>query len=113
MSLREELQVAHEAGRLLDAIYTNVRIASDAEVVASELVVLHNEGSIDVVAAFRALEPSDEGPDFFTTRRVLEKALPHLDAPVQRNPKDEGPRRVGEPAHVFDTLKVDHLRVFR
>lgn len=84
MNLREELHAAYETGRLLDVVYAKLRTASDAEVVASELVVLHNDGSIDVVAAFCALEPSETGPDFFMTRHVFEKSLPQLDAPVIR-----------------------------
>ena len=46
-------------------------------------MALHNEGLIDVVGAFESLKnKSSNGPDFFLTRHVFEKALPDLDAPV-------------------------------
>ena len=48
-----------------------------------EVADLHNEGLVDVVAAFEDLKKeSSNGPDFFSTMHVFEKALPHLDASV-------------------------------
>jgi hypothetical protein len=55
---------------------------NDRSALALELVALHNEGLIDVVGAFESLNKSSNGPDFFLTRHVFEKALPDLDAPV-------------------------------
>ena len=83
MNLREELLQAHTEGKFLDAVFkcslsgTGDRRAE----VSSELVALHNEGLIDIVAAFEALKKdSTSQPDFFLTRHIFETALPQISA---------------------------------
>lgn len=84
MPLRKELLAGAKAGHLLQAVFANLSSArEEREDLAGELVALHNEEQVDVVAAFEGLRNSASGgPDFFLTRHVFEKALPHLNAPV-------------------------------
>ncbi len=71
-------------GELLETVYTSFRSdRTDRDNLALELAALHNQGLIDVVAAFAGLKnTSNTGADFFLTRDVFQKALPHLNAPV-------------------------------
>ena len=84
MSNRDDLLRSYEAGNFLETVYAcSLADQNDGSALALELVALHNEGLIDVVGAFESLEnKSSNGPDFFLTRHVFEKALPNLDAPV-------------------------------
>lgn len=54
----------------------------EKEAVGQEVAALHNAGKIDAIAEFRKLNRSDQQHDFFMIRRVLEKALSLIDAPV-------------------------------
>lgn len=84
MSNRENLLKGYEAGNFLEALYACLTADHDARsALALDLVALHNERLIDVVDAFKSLSnKSSNGPDFFLTRHVFEKALPNLDAPA-------------------------------
>lgn len=83
MSDRDDLLRSYEAGNFLEKVYCSLADHNDPTTLALELVALHNEGVIDVVGAFESLKnKSSNGPDFFLTRHVFEKALPDLDAPV-------------------------------
>lgn len=64
--------------RLFTLIMENPR---QNDQLSSELVVLHNKGTIDIVKIFNNLG-NDSPPRFFRIRHVFEKALPKLDAPV-------------------------------
>ena len=81
---RESLLAGARAGHFLQAVYDNSLATQDErDDLSLELAELHNEGLVDVVAAFEGLKNSASGgPDFFLTRHVFEKALPHLSAPV-------------------------------
>lgn len=81
---RESLLAGARAGHFLQAVYANSSAARDErDDLSLELAALHNEGLVDVVAAFEGLKNSTpDGPNFFMTRHVFEKALPHLSAPV-------------------------------
>lgn len=83
-NLRETLLAASGAGTFLETVYAaSLAEREERGDLAIEVAALHNEGLVDVVAAFEALkEKSANGPDFFLTRYVFEKALPHLDCPV-------------------------------
>lgn len=72
------------AGHFLQAVYASLSAAAvECDDLARELAALHNEGLVDVVAAFEDLKNNAPGgPDFFMTRHVFEKALPRLNAPV-------------------------------
>ncbi|MCG8023944.1 MAG: hypothetical protein JAZ02_08165 [Candidatus Thiodiazotropha endolucinida] len=73
-----------KAGNFLQAVYANSSSSRDQRnKLASEVAMLHNEGLVDVVAAFQDLKHNTtNGVDFFLTRHVFENALPYLDAPV-------------------------------
>lgn len=83
--LREVLLAGARTGNLLQAVYANSSAAlEERDDLVRELAALHNEGLVDVVAAFEGLKNSASiGPDFFLTRHVFEKTLPHLSAPVE------------------------------
>ncbi|VTU13475.1 hypothetical protein SRS16CHR_00609 [Variovorax sp. SRS16] len=83
-SLKEVLQAA--SGDLLQAIHATARGARDRfDDLARDLAALHNEGTVDAVAAFAGLKNSaQQNHEFFLTRHVFEKALPQLQAPVER-----------------------------
>ena len=84
---RDALAESFKNGNLLEAIYVSLRAeSSDRDELVLELAALHNEGLIDLVAAFAGLKKTG-GPDFFLTRHVFQQALPHLSsavAPVMR-----------------------------
>jgi hypothetical protein len=84
VSIRDDLLTSYETGNFLEAVYARLLAdRNDHSALALELVALHNEGLIDVVKAFEPLRSKlSNGPDFFLTRHVFEKALPNLDAPV-------------------------------
>lgn len=54
------------------------------EILVSEIANLHNEGKIDVIAAFQKLEPNEDlNIDFFLCRSLFESVLPKLKTPVE------------------------------
>lgn len=79
------LVAAYQEGKFLQVVYDKLLSArGDSGDLAAELVSLHNDGQIDVIAGFRALQNKPgSGLDFFLTRHIFEKALPHLNAPIQ------------------------------
>ena len=83
-SIREALLAEAKEGRFLHAVARALRAEQEErDGLANELVALHNEGLVDVVAAFGNLKNNAHGgPDFFLTRHVFEQALPNLIAPV-------------------------------
>ena len=79
----DALVAAFKEGNFLETVYACSRADRDArDGLSLELAALHNEGLIDVVAGFENLKNQSSGPDFFLTRHIFEKALPHLNAPV-------------------------------
>lgn len=81
----KEVLAAYKEGDFLQVVYDKLLSASgESSDLAAELVRLHNDGDIDVIAGFRSLQnqPSS-GFDFFLTRHIFEKALPHLAAPIE------------------------------
>jgi len=81
MDLRDRLIAAHDAGRLLAEINTSALQSEEA--VIDALRDLHNDGSINLVAAFQSLKNAgDEGINFFFLRQVFQGLLPHLNSPV-------------------------------
>jgi tetratricopeptide (TPR) repeat protein len=82
--LRDQLLAASDEGEFLLLVYkASLDNPHSDDVLAEELAKLHNEGSVDVISAFRSLQnSSDTGVNFWLTRHVLEKVLPRLDAPI-------------------------------
>lgn len=82
--LRDALLTGARAGHLLQAVHASSNATrGECDELVHELAALHNEGLVDVVAAFEGLKSNAPGgPDFFLTRHVFEKVLPHLSAPV-------------------------------
>lgn len=82
---KEILISASKSGDFLNAVYQSYLAAPDErEDLPLEIAALHNDGHINVVAEFSKLENKQEGgPDFFMTRRIFEKALPYINAPLK------------------------------
>src|SRR5689334_15199667 len=80
----DALVAAFKAGNFLETVFACSRAdRNEREDLALELAALHNDGLVDVIAGFKDLRNrSSSGPDFFITRHIFEKALPHLNAPV-------------------------------
>lgn len=82
--LRDQLLAASDEGEFLLLIYkASLDNRHSNDTFTEELAKLHNEGSVDVISAFRSLQNNpDTGVDFWLTRHMLEKVLPKLDAPI-------------------------------
>ncbi|CAK8721099.1 hypothetical protein GMJAKD_10295 [Candidatus Electrothrix aarhusensis] len=82
-SLEKQLVDGLVSGTLLEAIRCiRLNNRADREALGQEIAALHNAGKINAIAEFRKLNRSGQQHDFFMIRRVLEKALPIIDAPV-------------------------------
>lgn len=81
---RKVLLVGAETGQFLHAVAAALSTArEERDELACVIATLHNEGLVDVVAAFGDLKnKAPGGPNFFLTRHVFEQALPHINAPV-------------------------------
>jgi len=81
---KEMLLLAARAGNFLEAVYAaSMEDPDERSDLHLKVAELHNQGLVDVVAAFEGLKSkSVSGPDFFLTRHLFEKALPHINAPV-------------------------------
>jgi hypothetical protein len=80
---RDTLVDAFKAGNFLETVHACLQAdRGEGDRLSLELAALHNEGLIDVVAGFENLKNQSSGPNFFLTRRIFEKALPHLNASV-------------------------------
>lgn len=81
---QETLLQAFEAGTFLEAVFkATLADRDERDDLAIEIAALHNEGRIDVVAAFEGLKgKSGKGTDFFLTRHVFEKVLPQVANPI-------------------------------
>ena len=92
VNLRKELLEAFRAGKFLEAVFNcSLGNGDRRDQTASEVVILHNEGLIDIVSAFEALKKDPTShPDFFLTRHIFEKApapkISHADANVFASP---------------------------
>jgi len=82
--IKNNLLKAFEKGDFLKVVYEKTSAEREnRQNLSDELIMLHNEGLIDVVAGFKILQNSSEsGIDFFLTRHVFEKSLPELNASV-------------------------------
>ncbi|MCC6489504.1 MAG: hypothetical protein IT364_18550 [Candidatus Hydrogenedentes bacterium] len=76
---------AFKSGVFLDAVYKCYLAEPDErEDLPLEIVNLHNDGHINVLAEFENLNKEQgSGPGFFMTRSVFEKALPNIKAPIR------------------------------
>jgi len=81
---RSALIAASKIGDFLQAVYRCcVADRSDRDDLALVIAALHNEGLVDVIVEFDKLRnKAARGTNFFLTRHVFEKALPHIHAPV-------------------------------
>ena len=84
-NLRNDLIVAFQEGNFLQAVYDkSLSEHENGNDLTDELVRMHNDGLLDVVTAFKDLRNKpDAGYNFFITSSIFEKALPHLNSPVQ------------------------------
>ncbi len=82
---KEILISAFKSGDFLNAVYESYLAAPDErENLSLEIADLHNDGHINVVAEFSKLENKQEGGhNFFMKRRIFEKALPYINAPLK------------------------------
>lgn len=82
---KETLLAASKAGKFLETVYAiSLTEQEENDDLTLDIAALHNEGLLDVVEAFKNLKIiSSGGPDFFLTRDIFEKTLPHLNAPVK------------------------------
>ena len=82
--LKSELLTAFQENNLLQIVYQkSLGEKGNRNNLVTELVNLHNEGLIDVIASFKVLQnQSNTGVNFFLTQYVLEKALPQLHVSV-------------------------------
>jgi hypothetical protein len=83
-NLKDEIVAAYKQGNLLGCISQKTREnRNEEDVLTQELIRLHNEREIDIIAVFKTFknEPSSNS-DFFLTRHLLQKILPKLDAPI-------------------------------
>lgn len=81
---KETLIRGYQSGRLLETIEGELSTdGAERTELASVLAALHNDGSIDLLAAFGGLQrEGDNGPDFFSLRHVFEESVPNLKSPV-------------------------------
>ena len=84
-NLKETLIAAAKNGDFLDAVYNIHQVELDErEDLPREIVALHKDGHINAVAEFAKLDNTQgSGPDFFMMRLILEKTLPHINAPMR------------------------------
>lgn len=84
-TLKDILISASKSGDFLHAVYESYLAEStESEDLPLEIAALHNDDHVNVVAEFSKLENKQEdGPNFFMTRRIFEKALPNLIAPIR------------------------------
>ncbi|MEW8333832.1 MAG: hypothetical protein AB2728_20520 [Candidatus Thiodiazotropha sp.] len=82
----EELTTAYQEGQLIDAAYKLSRGSKEnRKAISTLLSELHNKGDIDLLKSYLSLSNNSQtGPDFFLSRRLFEKALPALKAPVEQ-----------------------------
>jgi len=82
-TLREELMEAHRTGSVLRKVYdSGLRLDEHEPAIASELAALHNEGLVDITAAFKSFKHDDSGVALFLAEQVFDKALPDIQSPV-------------------------------
>lgn len=82
---KEKLIAAFKNGDFLDAVYkSDLAETDEREDLPLEIAALHKDGHINAIAEFAKLDNRQgSGPDFFMMRRVFEKTLPHIDAPMR------------------------------
>ena len=82
---KQKLIAAAQSGNFLGVVYNIYQVEADKRRdLPLKITALHNDGHINVIAEFAKLDNTPgSGPDFFTMRRVFEKALPHIDAPMR------------------------------
>jgi hypothetical protein len=83
-NLRDELITAFKNGKLLEDIDEKARENwKNTDVLVDEIIKVHNDGEIDVIASFKTLKnETNSGVNFFSVWHILEKALSQLEAPV-------------------------------
>lgn len=82
---KETLLAASKSGKFLETVYAiSMAEEEESDDLTLDIAALHNEGLLDVVDVFKNLKIiSSGGLDFFLTRAIFEKTLPHLNAPVK------------------------------
>lgn len=82
--MKEGILTAYKEGNLLQAIFEqSIDRNNNLDDFIKELVNLHNENLIDIIATFKELKNDKNTKyDYWLTRQVLEKSLPKLNAPI-------------------------------
>lgn len=82
----EELTTAYQEGRLIDVAYKlSCGSEENREAISTLLSTLHNKGDIDLLESYLSLRNNTQKrPDFFLSRRLFEKALLTIEAPVEQ-----------------------------
>lgn len=81
--MRERLIKASNDGNFLKVVCQSYfDHDDDRKSVGQQLAFLHNEGKIDVISEFKQLKNDTANTNFFSTRHVLDNALPELNSPV-------------------------------
>lgn len=81
--IKERLIKASNDGNFLEVVCQSYFDQDDdRKSVGQQLAFLHNEGKIDVISEFKQLKNDAANTNFFSTRHVLDDALPELNSPV-------------------------------
>jgi len=82
--LNQIFSSAYKDGKLLETIHEKARENwKNLDVLVADLIRLHNSKDINLIASFSTLKNElNSGAEFFSTRHILEKSLPELDAPI-------------------------------
>jgi hypothetical protein len=82
--LNQVFSSAYKDGKLLETIHEKARENwKNLDVLVADLIRLHNSKDINLIASFSTLKNElNSGAEFFSTRHILEKLLPELDAPI-------------------------------
>ena len=82
--LIQEIIKAGETGTFLEYIYkASLSDQPQGAQIDELLISVHNRGELDIINEFKQLKNQpDSGQNFFLTRGLFEKTLPHLNAPI-------------------------------
>lgn len=82
--LKDKLIKAYEGGNFFEFIQeVYYQDRKDEKLLPGLLTELHNEGILNLVELFHSFKNKTENHDFFSVRRVLEKVLPYINAPIK------------------------------
>jgi hypothetical protein len=82
--LVQEIVGAGKTGTFLEYVYkASISDQPPGTQIDESLIFVHNTGKLDIINEFKQLKNQpDSGQNFFHTRGLFEKVLPHLNAPI-------------------------------